>query len=142
MEEGAPEEDTGGAGSGGGSEEVEGAGRESLAASDLEDVAGAVGSEEEEEEEEAGTEEAVRVELEGDCDGGGAAEDEAVSASEGNTEEVEATEDEGPGGGLEGAVWFWLLVFLEYVWTGLTLGVTSSGRGSREAEVGGARLEG
>ncbi len=43
------------------------------------------------------------LELEGDCDWGGAAEDEAVSESdtEGKTEEVEAAEEEGPGGGLE-----------------------------------------
>lgn len=46
----------------------------------------------------------------GHCDGGGAAEDEAVFDSDtvGNPEEVEATEEEdGPGGGLE--FWFWLL---------------------------------
>lgn len=57
------------------------------------------------EEEGAGREEAVMLVLVGDCDGGGAAEDEAVSESdtEGKTKEVE-----GPVGGL-GEVWFWLL---------------------------------
>lgn len=48
------------------------------------------------------------LELVGDCDNGGTAEDDTASDTEGKTEEVEATvEEEGPGGGLE-EVWFWL----------------------------------
>lgn len=74
-----------------------------MLATDLEEVAGGRA----EEEGGAGTEEAVMFELVGDCDGGGAAEYEAASAS-GKTEEVEATEEEGPGGGLD-EVLFWLL---------------------------------
>lgn len=48
-----------------------------------------------------------------DCSEGGAAEDKAASESDtkGKAEEVEATEEEGPGGGRE-EVLFWLL-FLE-----------------------------
>lgn len=59
-----------------------------------------------EDEEGAGREEAVVLELGGDCDGGGAAEDEAASESdaEGKTEVVAATEEEGLGEG-----WLWLL---------------------------------
>lgn len=55
------------------------------------------------------------MEVVGDFDGGGAAEDEATSVSDagGKTEEVEATEEEGPGGGLEGEgegeEWFGML---------------------------------
>lgn len=75
-------------------EEVEGAGSEVESLADFEEKV-------------AGAEEEEPV---GDCDGGGATEDEAASASdaEGKSEEVE-----GPVGGLDEVVvvvvWFWLL---------------------------------
>lgn len=71
----------------------------------------------------AGRAEPGLLEVLGDCDGGGTAEDEAASESEakGKPEDVEATEEEeGPGGGLLEEeefwmVWLWPLLLREYV---------------------------
>lgn len=86
------EEAAGGRGGGGGMEVVMGTVGEVASPDVVEEAGGGVGREE-----------AATLELEEDWDKTGAAEQEAAFGSDarGNSEVVEAAEDEGPGGGVE-----------------------------------------